>query len=104
MSIVVKPGTRLYGAACATEAIVVKAPGEPVDIRIGGHPALLDPNDRREGLEVTTLAEAKPAMGKRYVDPDGTLELLCTKAGVGALAVGDQLCVQKDAKPLPASD
>ena len=104
MSLTLKPGTRLFGAACQTEAIVVKAPGEPIDVRIGGHPALLDAKSRPEGLSVTTPADAAPAMGKRYVDEAGTLELLCTKAGAGAIAVGDSVCAMKDAKPLPASD
>jgi hypothetical protein len=104
MSIVLKPGTRLFGAADTTEVVVVRAPAEAVDLRIGGHPALTDAKSRTEGLEVTTPSEAAPSIGKRYVDSSGSLELLCTKAGQGALAVGDDLCVVKDAKPLPASD
>lgn len=104
MAITLKPGARIFGAACTTEAIVVRAPADPVDVRIGGHPALLDAKSRPEGLQATTPAEAAPAMGKRYVDASGTLELLCTKVGAGALAVGDDLCTVKDAKPLPASD
>ena len=43
-------------------------------------------------------------MGKRYVDGDATLELLCTKPGSGSLSLGDELLVVKGAKPLPASD
>ncbi len=104
MSLELKPGTRLFGAACITELIVVKAPGDPVDLKIGGHPALTSADDRTDGLTVETAADDKPAMGKRYVDADDTLEVLCTKAGEGAPAVGDTLLVQKDAKPLPASD
>ena len=104
MSLTLKAGARVFGAACTTEAVVVKAPAEPVDLRIGGHPALLAAADRTPGLEVLTAAESKPAMGKRYVDADGSLEVLCTKAGAGAIAVGDAVLVQKDAKALPASD
>jgi hypothetical protein len=104
MSIQLKPGNRLFGAACTSEFIVIKAPGSPVDLRIGGHPALTDAKARQDGLEVLTPADAASAMGKRYVDSSDSLELLCTKAGAGALAVGDELCVMKDAKPLPASD
>lgn len=104
MSIALKPGSKLYGACCATEYVVVKAPGGEIDLQIGGHPAVTSPGDRDDSLTVATGADDKPAMGKRYVDADDTLELLCTKPGDGAAAVGDVLLVQKDAKPLPASD
>ena len=43
-------------------------------------------------------------MGKRYVDADDTIELLCTKPGEGSLGLGDALLTIKESKPLPASD
>lgn len=43
-------------------------------------------------------------LGKRYATEDGTVELLCTKPGKGALAVGGVPLAVKSAKPLPASD
>jgi hypothetical protein len=43
-------------------------------------------------------------LGKRYVDTDQTLEVLCTKPGDGSLSVGDEPLQVKEAKPLPASD
>jgi hypothetical protein len=43
-------------------------------------------------------------MGKRYVDADDTVELLCTKAGDGLPAVDGRLMQLKEAKALPASD
>ena len=104
MALTLKPGSRLFGAACTTELIVVKAPAHAADVRIGGHPAVADAGERDDTLVVTTSPEAKALMGKRYVDADGDLELLCTKAGDGAAAVGDTLLALKDAKPLPASD
>ncbi len=104
MSIDLKPGTRLFGAACTGEFIVVKAPADPVDLRIGGHPALTSADDRSPGLEVTTGPDDKPAMGKRYVDDDDSLELLCTKPGEGAVSIGSTALQLKDAKALPASD
>jgi hypothetical protein len=48
--------------------------------------------------------EGEVLLGKRYVDTGGTLELLCTKAGAGTLAVGGEALVLKSAKPLPSSD
>lgn len=104
MALVLKPGTKLLGAACTSEFVVVRAPADAVDVRIGGHPAVTSADDRDDALSVTTGDDDKPAMGKRYVDADDTLEVLCTKAGDGAAAIGDAVLVQKDAKPLPASD
>ena len=49
-------------------------------------------------------ASGGPLMGKRYVDPHETVEVLCTKPGDGSLGVGDALLDLKEAKPLPASD
>ena len=104
MTIQLKPGSRLFGAACATELIVVKAPSAPIDVRIGGHPACTAATQRDASLSVLTDAADAPAMGKRYVDALDSLEVLCTKAGAGAVAVGDVVLLAKDAKPLPSSD
>ena len=43
-------------------------------------------------------------LGKRYVDKDGGVELLCVKAGKGSLAIDGVALQTKDAKPLPSSD
>ena len=43
-------------------------------------------------------------LGKRYVDDESDIEVLCTKAGDGALAVDGRPLVLKTAKPLPSSD
>ncbi len=104
MAIALKPGTKLYGACCTTEYVVVKAPGGEVDLQIGGNPAVTSPADRDDSLQCTPSDEVTPAMGKRYTDADETIELLCTKPGEGAAAIGDAVLAQKDAKPLPASD
>jgi hypothetical protein len=43
-------------------------------------------------------------LGKRYVEDALGLEVLCTKAGEGTLAVDGTALPIKDAKPLPSSD
>ena len=78
----VKPGTRLHSAVCTTELIVVKAPGEDVDITIGGMPASLAA-EQRDGASVVEGHGGGTAMGKRYVNEGGTIELLCTKPAWG---------------------
>ena len=45
-----------------------------------------------------------PLLGKRYVDDEAGLELLCTRPGQGALTADGRPLVVKGAKPLPASD
>ena len=99
-----RAGIRLKSAVCDTEVIAVKAPAEDIDIRCGGVP-MTDPttSDGASGSPVGGADEGT-LMGKRYVNPDETLELLCTKPGGGSLGVGETLLVIKESKPLPASD
>lgn len=102
--IATKPGLRLHSAVCTTEVVVVRAPGDDIDLRCGGVPmiSLDEPTD--EAASPAAGADAGTAIGKRYVDGAESIELLCTKAGAGSLAVGDELLVTKGAKPLPSSD
>ena len=98
-----KPGSRLKSTACDTEVIVVKAPGGDVDLRCGGAP-MADPADDAARTDPVDGAAEGTQLGKRYVDADETVEVLCTKPGAGSLGVGDTLLALKEAKPLPASD
>lgn len=97
-----KPGSRLKSVVCATEAIVVKAPGDPLDVTCGGV-AMVAPGDDGEGTANADLMSGT-AMGKRYVNEDETLELLCTKPGDGTIGIGTTALELKEAKALPASD
>ncbi len=99
-----RAGSRLFGSSSTTEMIAVRAPAAEVDLTIGGQPALTDAAGRDLSVQVVAGHDGGAAMGKRYVDKSGTVELLCTKAGAGVPAVAGELMVLKDAKPLPASD
>jgi hypothetical protein len=103
MSLPLKPGTRVYSAVDSTELIAVKAPAEPVDLTIGGVPAVLSAEDRGEGV-VLAGHDGGTAVGKRYLDAGDTVELLCTKPGAAVPALAGELLVLKEAKALPASD
>lgn len=103
MSNLLKPGTRLFSAVCATEMIVVKSPGVPVDVTIGGSVPVGAAADRAGGV-VADGYGGGAAMGKRYADAADTIELLCTKPGDGLPAIDGVLMAVKSAKPLPASD
>jgi hypothetical protein len=98
-----KPGGRLKSAVCTTEAIVVKAPAGDVDVRCGGV-SMIAPDATADGGSVSPDHSGGSLLGKRYVDADETIELLCTKAGEGSLSIGDVALGLKEAKPLPASD
>jgi hypothetical protein len=99
-----KPGTRLRSATDETELIVIRAPAEPIDLRCGGHPVLPHEAAPSAVLPIDSAHAGGCALGKRYVNEDGTLEVLCTKAGEGGLSVGEVALTPKAAKPLPSSD
>jgi hypothetical protein len=97
-----KVGARYRSQVCDTELIVVRPlPGE-VELTCGGH-ALIDLKaEAAAGLSLEPGSGT--ALGKRYTDESGKLELLITKPGAGGLALAGVPLVLKEAKPLPASD
>ncbi len=97
-----KPGSRFTSDVCTTEVIVVKGAGE-ADLRCGGVPMASAGSASGAGTPVSG-ADGGTLMGKRYVDAEETVEVLCTKPGDGSLGLGDTLLDLKEAKPLPASD
>lgn len=97
-------GDRLLSSVCTTETIVVKADDSDIKLTCGGA-AMVTPDEQREtGEKISDTAKAGTLLGKRYVDENDTLELLCTKAGDGSIGIGDILLQEKEAKVLPASD
>lgn len=94
-------GKRLKSAVCTAEIMVIAAPDGDVDIRCGGTP--MAEGDGNGGSVDPDYAQGC-AIGKRYVNDDGTLEVLCVKPGDGSLAVGGQALAVKDAKKLPKTD
>jgi len=99
-----KAGTRLRSAVCATEVIVTAAPSDDLDIRCGGVPMIGAKDTPPAGAALDPGSAGGTALGKRYVNEAGTLEVLCTKPGKGSLAVGTAALTLKEAKPLPSSD
>ena len=100
----VKPGARLRSVACETEVVVVKGPPGEVDLRCGGAPMLAigEAGDSRS-LPGPSFDQGT-VVGKRYVNDDESVEVLCTKPGAGSLSLGDVALCVRGAKPLPASD
>ena len=98
-----KPGIQLRSAVGTTEVVVVKAPGGPVELTSGGLP-MVGRDEEAGPAPIAAGQEGSVLLGKRYVDTAGTIEVLCTKPGDGALALDGRPLELKTAKPLPSSD
>ena len=97
-----RPGDQLASTVCSTRVVVIRAPADGLpQLACGGSPmvpATSAVSAPAGGAEAATL------IGKRYEDAAGTLELLCTASGAGALTCDGVGMTLKAAKPLPASD
>ena len=98
-----RPGLKLHSAVCDAQVVVVKAPADAVEIGCGGAPMLED-GQAADGASLDASLGDGPQLGKRYADDELGLELLCTRAGTGALTVDGRALLLKGAKPLPSSD
>lgn len=99
-----RPGQKLHSAVCEAQVVVVKAPPEEVEVGCGGAPLLEDGPQSGGAPALDPSLGDGPLLGKRYADDDLGLELLCTRAGTGALTVDGHPLLVKGAKPLPSSD
>jgi hypothetical protein len=98
-----KAGARLKSQVDDTQVIVVRAPQGDVALSCGGVPMVALDADGPGGELDAAWADGTQ-LGKRYADEDIGLEVLCTKAGKGSLALNGAPLGLKQAKPLPASD
>lgn len=98
-----KAGSRLKSAVCDTQVMVIAAPDGDAALSCGGA-AMVDVTADAPGGSIAPDHKDGTQMGKRYVDGDGTIELLCIKPGEGSLALGGSTLVFKEAKALPSSD
>jgi hypothetical protein len=99
-----RPGLKLRSGVCDAQVVVVKAPSEPVELGCGGVPLLEEGQEPEGSASLDPSLGDGPLLGKRYADEEIGLELLCTRAGTGALTVDGRPLAVKGAKPLPASD
>lgn len=96
----IRPGLKLKSLASTAQFIVIRAPGEDVDLTCAG--ALLaaaagaQPDEGEGGQDLQ--------VGKRYSNGSGDLELLCTHPGLGPVQLAGQDLSIKVAQALPSSD
>ncbi len=98
----IKPGLRLKSVVCDGEAMVVKGTG--VEVTCGGAPMIGMDEAAPEGAEANAEHMYECLMGKRYVNAEETIELLCVKAGAGSFGVDGQMLMGKETKKLPSPD
>ncbi len=99
-----RPGLKLASAVCDAQVVVVRAPAGDVEVGCGGAPMVPDGEDGPAGAALDASLGDGPQLGKRYADEELGLELLCTRAGAGALTANGAVLALKGAKPLPSSD
>jgi hypothetical protein len=99
-----RPGQKLRSAVCDAQVVVVKAPADDVELGCGGAPLLDDGQEADSAAVLDPSLGEGPLLGKRYADDELGLELLCTRAGAGALTLDGRPLLVKGAKPLPSSD
>jgi hypothetical protein len=97
-----KPGGRFKSAVSDAQVMVVKAPAGEHELNCGGA-HMLAPNAEGGGSLAADDA-GEVLIGKRYVNADESLELLCTKGGKGTLVFNGTPLEIKQAKQLPSSD
>jgi hypothetical protein len=103
MSREVKVGGRLGCPACTTEVVVVRAGENAGELACRG--AELVASDAPRAMEGHDCSEGEGVLlGKRYIDEESKLELLCIKAGPGLLSCDGHALAIQGAKPLPSSD
>lgn len=100
----INTGMRLKSAVCSTEAVVIKAPESGENMLCGTVPMLPMADDKPDLAQLTEPQSGHALIGKRYVDEESGLELLCTKQGLGALEFEGRTLSLKQPKPLPSSD
>lgn len=102
MAITLKAGGRFKSAVCDTQIMVIKAPAGEHALACGGA-EMVGPTGASAGDLDPALA-GETQIGKRYVNADESLELLCTKGGKGTLVCNGTPLEIKQAKQLPSSD
>jgi hypothetical protein len=100
----VKAGLKLKSVVCDTQIMIIKGSGD-LALTCGGaemlsaaSPANIDPGALQSDKAGGTL------IGKRYVNDDESVEILCVKAGAGALYIDGKPLNIKQPKALPTSD
>jgi len=103
MAVKFRAGQQLVSVVDSTAVIVIRAPEAECTLTCGGV-AMAAPDEPVPAAAPDPSLMGGTQIGKRYVDEADTIQVLCTKAGSGTLALDGKPLVIQAAKPLPASD
>ncbi len=103
MAVKFRAGQQLVSAIDSTAVIVVRAPAQEGTLTCGGV-AMAAAGEQVQAARPDPSLMTGTQIGKRYVDEADTIQVLCTKAGGGTLALDGKPLMIATAKPLPASD
>jgi hypothetical protein len=101
-TVTLKAGARFKSAVCDTQVMVIKALAGEYSLECGG--VLMNAPNVEASAELNADHAGGTLIGKRYVNADETIEMLCTKGGKGSLVLDGTALEVKQAKQLPSSD
>jgi hypothetical protein len=99
-----KLGSKLKSAVCDTQIMVIRTIPEPLELCCGGVPMIEANAAATEGAALDPAFADGSLIGKRYIDAQDRIELLCTKGGAGSLSLTAEKLQIKQPKALPSSD
>jgi hypothetical protein len=103
MAVKFRAGQQLVSAVDDTAVIIIRAPAGECTLTCGGV-TMTAPGAPAPAQDPDPSLLGGTQIGKRYVDQAGTIQVLCTKAGRGTLALDGEPLLIQSARPLPASD
>ncbi|UYP18816.1 hypothetical protein OED52_19640 [Rhodococcus sp. Z13] len=101
---ILEVGQSLASSVDPTTVVVVRAPKDDVRVTCGGREMVVGKKGEGDGSSIDPAHVGGAQLGKRYVDEETGVELLCTKPGTGRLELDGRVLPLKTAKPLPSSD
>ena len=99
-----KAGLRLKSCVCSTEIMVIRAPMMQADVRCGGVGMIALTEAAPPDARLDPAQAQGTLIGKRYIDAQDRVEVLCTHGGAGSLMFDGVAMTVKQAKALPSSD
>ena len=99
-----KLGSKLKSAVCDTQVMIIRTVPEPLDLCCGGVPMIEANMATTDGARLDPTFADGSLIGKRYIDAQDRVELLCTKGGAGSLSLAAERLQVKQPKALPSSD
>jgi hypothetical protein len=99
-----KAGLRLKSAVCSVEIMILRAPAMQADLHCGGVEMIAPGEAASPDARLDPARAQGTLIGKRYIDAQDRVEILCTQGGEGSLMFEGVAMTVRQAKALPSSD